>query len=188
MSTAVRIPSNYRLSMSAKAIAEAADRLATEITPWADQVAKQTGKEVLAIPLLNGGMFFFADLVRKLGCSIEDSTARLQAYELGANAVQNQKVKISLELDLCRGRTVLLVDDICDSGRSLKALQEELKTIGVTEVKTVVLINREHEAQVFVPDWVGFRYPGPEWFVGYGMDDRGSWRNLPEIYVIEKGQ
>ena len=85
-----------------------------------------------------------------------------------------------------RGRSVLLVDDICDSGVSLRALTQHLKHIGAREVRSAVLIRRAIENSAFTPEWVGFHHKGPEWFVGYGMDDSDRWSNLPDIYVIQK--
>jgi hypothetical protein len=67
-----------------------------------------------------------------------------------------------------------------------EALEKALLERGAREVRTVVLIRRLLEKPTFVPCWVGFQYPGPEWFVGYGMDDNERWRNLPGVHVIKR--
>lgn len=86
-----------------------------------------------------------------------------------------------------KGRVVLVVDDVCDSGRTLEALERDLMERGAREVRTVVLIRRLLDRPSFVPCWIGFEYKGPEWFVGYGMDDGQRWRNLPAVHIIKRG-
>ena len=84
------------------------------------------------------------------------------------------------------GRSVLLVDDVCDSGRTSAELTQRFIKLGAREVRSAVLIKRILPHETFNPDWIGFEYNGPEWFVGYGMDDCDRWRNLGSIYIIQK--
>jgi hypoxanthine phosphoribosyltransferase len=95
-------------------------------------------------------------------------------------------VKIHSEGLAVKGRVVLVVDDLCDTGRTLEALEKELLERGAREVRSVVLIRRLLNKPTFVPCWVGFEYSGLEWFVGYGMDDGERWRNLPGVYIIRR--
>ena len=60
-----------------------------------------------------------------------------------------------------------------------------LLNAGAAEVKAAVLIQRVVAQQAFTPDWSGFVYPGPEWFVGYGLEDKNWWRNLKAVYCME---
>ena len=179
-----KIPHNLKLEYSADSIAAAVKRLGEAITPWAVEVAQTSGKEVLAIPVLRGGVFFFADLVRQVKQSLEIAPARAWAYEPDENNHQKKEVALNLDGVPAQGRSILIVDDVCDSGRTLKALSEAFLTSGAKEVKSAVIIRRMIENQAFVPDWSGFNYRGSEWFVGYGMDDRESLRNLPAVYTL----
>jgi hypoxanthine phosphoribosyltransferase len=85
-----------------------------------------------------------------------------------------------------KGRVVLVIDDICDSGGTLQELERYLIAAGAREVRTVVLIRRLLDRPTFVPCWVGFEFTGLEWFVGYGMEDGNRWRNLPAVYTIQQ--
>jgi len=93
-------------------------------------------------------------------------------------------VQVDLAAVPARGRSVLVVDDICDSGRSLAVLSAALKEAGAREVRAAVLVTRKVESQAYSPEWSGFDYSGKEWIVGYGMDDSERWRNLPGVFII----
>ena len=180
------IPANYKLTYTAEQIHSAVVRLAHEITPWAQQAgAKYT--DVIAIPILRGGIYFFSDLTREIESSLELAPVRVKTYLSEVNAAQRNEVTISADgLDV-RGRAILLVDDICDSGRTLAVLSSQLQKDGAAEIQSAVLIRRKLDTAAFLPNWVGFEYSGPEWFVGYGMEDRNRFMNLPAIYTIPPG-
>lgn len=182
------LPRNYVECYSADAIAAVVRNIALDITDWAQQIRQETHTDILAVPVLRGGIFFFADLMRQVRGSVEVSPARARAYHSETNTLRPEgKVDIVLDESTVRGRSILLVDDICDSGVSLREFTNYLREIGVREVKSVVLIRRVIENSAYRPDWIGFNHVGPEWFVGYGMDDSNRWSNLPDIYVIQKG-
>ena len=174
----------YKLQYTEMEIAQQIARLGDEIGEWAAPTYGATGRDVLAIPLLRGGIFFFAALMPRVRCSVEMAPGRTRAYQKGENNSQLDTVEIQLDGVSVAGRTVLLVDDICDSGRTLKVLTEHLHAQGAADVRSAVLIKREHDKSVFDPNWVGFTYYGPEWFVGFGMDDGDRYSNLPSIYTI----
>lgn len=178
------IPSHYKLAYTEFEISQVESTLGVMISEWAKDVWQQTETDVLAIPVLRGGIFFYANLMPKVTWSVEMAPARTRAYEQAMNNVQRERVEVNIDGVDVSGRSVLLVDDICDSGRTLKILTEYLKEKGAREVRTAVLIKRVHDKCVFDPDYVGFEYHGPEWFVGYGMEDRNRWTNLPSIYTI----
>ncbi len=181
-----RIPANFSNVFAEKEIATRVRAMGSEINSWCEGVWRDSHTDVLAVPVLRGGIFFFADLVRQVQCSVEVAPIRTEAYEAGENAKQKNQVAIFAEKLAVKGRVVLLVDDVCDSGRTLEALEKELLERGAREVRTAVLIRRLLDTPSFVPCWVGFQYKGPEWFVGYGMDDNERWRNLPSVYVIKR--
>lgn len=180
------LPANFKTLYSDEQIANAVKRIGTEINVWAENIWKQSHTDLLTIPVLRGGIFFFADLVRQIQASVELAPARAIAYVDGQNEAQTTQVKINIDGVPAKGRSVLLVDEICDSGRTLKILSQTLLGAGAVEVKSAVLVKRIIDKETFNPDWVGFEYRGPEWLVGYGMDDNNRWRNLSSIYIIRQ--
>jgi hypoxanthine phosphoribosyltransferase len=186
MENSPELPANFRLQYTAVDIAGQIRRLGAEITLWAGEVRCASHTDILAIPILRGGIFFFADLVREIKYSVEMSPARAWAYQQ-APGVMRPEVTFALQDVPARGRAVLLVDDICDSGRTLHLLKEAMLSLGARTVRSAVLSKRVLAKETFEPDWVGFKYTGPEWFVGYGMEDNDRWRNLGSIYVIGQG-
>lgn len=180
------VPANFQTLYSAHEIARAVAAMGQEVSQWAEEVWRSSHTDILAIPVLRGGIFFFADLVRQVRSSVEVAPARTWAYEPSQNAVQRASVKVNIESVPARGRAVLLIDDICDSGRTLATLSSALREAGATEVRSAVLVWRKTAEQEFSPDWAAFSYPGTEWLVGYGMEDSNRWSNLPDIYVIRQ--
>ena len=178
------IPENYQPLYQPTDIAQRIRHLAGEISPWIKEVSDRSGKEVVAIPILRGALFFFADLVRAIPLSVEVAPARTWAYDAMADNKPLQSVRIDLFGIQVKGRSVLIVDDICESGRTLAVLRANLMAAGAHEVRSVVTVQREVAGRSFSPDWAAFHYPGKEWLVGYGMDDRDSLRNLPGIYLV----
>ena len=182
------IKNNYKLQYSPEEIFAQVERLGKDISVWAKSITEKTGKDVIGVPVLRGGIFFFADLVRRVSESIEIGPIRSWAYVKDENNIQIQEVKINLfDLEV-KGRAVLLIDDICDSGKTLKAITKALLEKGAIDVRSAVLIKREIGTKTFDPNYVGFYYEGPEWFVGYGMEDRNRCSNLPGIYTIENAK
>jgi hypoxanthine phosphoribosyltransferase len=181
-----RIPANFSVVYSEQEIARRVAELGQEISSWCESVWRDSHTDVLVIPVLRGGIFFFADLARQLSTSIEVAAVRTRGYQSGKNAVMCDEVTIAVEDLAVKGRVVLVVDDVSDSGRTLEALEAALTKMGAREVRTAVLVRRLLDKPSFVPCWVGFQYSGSEWIVGYGMDDNERWRNLPGVYVIKK--
>ena len=178
------LPHNYKLQFSKSQISDAVLRLAPEISTWTSAVLEKEDTEVLAIPVLRGGLFFFADLARCISSPLEVLPGRTHSYQLNQNGVFLDEIKISLESSSLKNRSILLIDDICDSGKTLKALTKYILDHGANQVKSAVLIQREIKGEKFMPDWRCFSYSGEEWFVGYGMEDKNRWSNLPDIYII----
>jgi len=179
------IPKNFQICYPAEIIQKRVRELGQEISSWAQKIWDDSHTDVVAVPILRGGLFFFADLVRAVSSSIEIAPVKAWAYASGENAKQLDQVSVDVSVIPARGRRVLLVDDICDSGRTLDELHRQLLTAGALEVRSAVLIKREPK-KVFEPNWSAFNYNGPEWFVGYGMDDSERWRNIPSVYIIKQ--
>lgn len=182
----LKIPSDFKLLYSSKDIAKAVDTLGAAVSPWAQQVFSESGKDLLCVPILRGGIFFFADLVRAINASIELAPITTQAYVAGQNLAQTETVSVDVMGVESSGRSILLVDDICDSGRTLAAVKNVFLQQGAAEVQAATLIRREVADSAFNPEFVGFHFEGDNWFVGYGMEDGNRWRNLSDIYIIER--
>lgn len=179
------IPAHFKIVFDPSAIADAIARLSPDITSWANQVRAQYSQDIVVLPVLRGGLFFAADLVRALGVSVEVEPIWTKAYSSSTNSQQLRDVSVDLGTLNLSSKSVLIVDEICDTGRTLEKLSQRLIQAGATQVKSAVLIKRLMEHQTFQPDWVAFEYKGPEWFVGYGLEDSGRFRNLPAVYKIQ---
>lgn len=184
MSAVRHVPPHYREIFSAAEVQAAVQRLAAQLTPWALDLESRAGQPVLGLCVLRGAFVFFADLLKAIPASIQPAFVQCRSYSTTEILQPEASVKIHLEDFDCAGRHVLLVDDICDSGRTLSLVQARLRAQQAAEIRTCVLIHRQRPDSVFTPDLAGFHHAGPEWFVGYGMDDRNRFMNYPAIYVI----
>jgi len=178
------VPGNYEEVYPATEVAAGVERVADIIRPWAVESLESDGQQLLALCVLRGAVFFFSDLLQAIPVSVEAAFCRCRGYEVGVNGQLAAGLKVEgLDADLT-GRRVLLVDDICDTGRTLAELSALCRDRGAKEVRTAVLIRRLIPESQFAPDHAVFEYAGREWFTGYGMDDR-SWRsNYPSVYVL----
>lgn len=178
------LPAEFVLRYSQAEIEREVKRLGDEVATWAAQVQADTGQDLYAIPILRGGIFFFADLVRNVSTSVDMAPIMAVGYDPESNTLNPVGVSIDMADVEPAGRHVLLVDDICDTGRTLMEVKSEFLKKGASEVRSAVLIRRKEFGMVETEvDYVGIDHEGPEWFVGYGMDDKNRWRNLPEIYL-----
>lgn len=178
----MQLPAHFQQVFSGEQIAEAVGRMGAEITVWCQEVWRHSHTDLLTIPVLRGGIFFFADLVRAIDASIEIAPTRTWAYE--ENSTKLETLKLHLADVPAAGRSVLIVDDICDSGRTLEELSAALMACGAREVKSAVAVRRALPALTYRPEWVGLEYQGAEWLVGYGMDDNNRYRNMSNICAI----
>ena len=179
-----KIPENFKCIYSKEDIAYRVYKMAGEIRHWVLQTQEDQGQQILAICVLRGGVFFFSDLLKEIPYTVEPSFCRAMSYSSFDNT-QGSEFSLVVEPAQVKGRRVLLVDDICDSGKTLKNLHAYALENGADEVRTAVLIHRNHEASVYTPDYIGFEYKGPEWFAGYGMEDKNHNSNFPEVYTIK---
>ena len=182
------IPANFKLQFPQDRIHSRVKELGAEIDEWCKSVWAESRTDVVAIPVLRGGVYFFSDLSRCITSSIEIAPVKTSAYDAGTNSAKEVTVEQFADPVQIKGRVVLVVDDVCDSGRTLEQLERSLLERGAREVRTVVLVRRLLPRPTFVPCWVGLEYSGPEWFVGYGMDDNERYRNLPDVYVIGRNE
>lgn len=161
------------------------DRIRERVEQLAGQVsADYAGRELVLIAVLKGAIVFCADLMRQLDLPVCLEFVGAASY--GSRTTSSGEVK--LLLDTCsdlRGRHVLVVEDIVDSGRTLAALVEALRAQQPASVKTCCLLDKpSRRVAPFKPDYVGFQIPD-HFVVGYGLDFAEKGRNLPYIAVLD---
>jgi hypoxanthine phosphoribosyltransferase len=160
------------------------ETLAETIDTWAAESLLFTQQPLLAVCVLRGGVFFFSDLLQHMRQSVEPAFCRASSYAPS----RNDSPETTLELDwhglAAAGRDVLVVDNICDSGHTLATCQQTLTAAGAHSVRTVVCVHRQRHDSTHTPTFSGFNYDGAEWLAGYGMRDRQSFMNHPEIYRL----
>lgn len=142
------------------------------------------GEVLLVVVLLKGALVFAADLLRRMPRMLEIECLSVASYHGGTES--SGKVDFpDRRLPDVRGRRVLVLDDILDTGRTLRAVVDRLLGEGAVEVKTGVLLSKDRQrVEAIAADYVGFRI-ADEFVVGYGLDYRGRYRNLPYVGVLK---
>jgi len=143
------------------------------------------GKETAVVGVLKGAFVFMADLVRKLELPHTCEFLRVSSYK---NNKSTGSVKVEFDLsESIEGKHVLLVEDIIDTGRTIRFLIDHLKSKKPASVKVCTLLYKEIDPTVKkLIDYIGFEIPN-EYAVGYGMDDAGLYRSLPYIGIKRGG-
>lgn len=161
--------------ISAKAIAARVEALAREISAFYAGTDK-----LVVVGLLRGSFVFIADLVRELELPVEVDFLEVSSY--GDATVSSREVRILKDLrGQIAGRDVLVVEDIIDTGRTLKHVLAILKTRHPKRLEVCALLDKPSRREVDVKaKWVGFEIPD-EFVVGYGIDYAQRNRNLPHI-------
>jgi hypoxanthine phosphoribosyltransferase len=138
---------------------------------------------ILVIGLLKGALVFMADLLRRLPVPLEIECLNVASYHGGSESSGVVEF-LDRVLPEVAGRRVLVIDDILDTGRTLAAVGAWLRAAGAAEVRTCVLLAKDKpRAAEVAADYVGFGI-GDEFVVGYGLDYRGRYRNLPFVGVL----
>lgn len=172
--------SSLRPFLSRQEIQSCVERLAGEIQ------RDYVGKSPLVVGVLKGSFVFLSDLVRHLDLPLEVDFIRLSSYGAGTKSSGRVKVVQGLRSSL-RGRDVLVVEDIVDSGLSLSFLLGYLRKKKPASLKLCVLLDKaECRVEPVSIDYLGFTVPA-EFLVGYGLDCNEQFRHLPEICVLEQG-
>lgn len=145
--------------------------------------AELAGRVVSVVALMDGALFFVADLLRKLEMPVRLHTLSASSYQGGTATTGEVKVNWPTSLNL-HGQDVLLLDDILDTGLTLGAIGERILEQQPASLRTCVLLSkRRPRLREVVLDDAGFEIDD-EFVVGYGMDYRGRFRNLPCIGIL----
>ncbi len=153
------------------------DELALQITE------DYRGKELTVIAILNGSFIFLADLLRRIPLPVQVESLSIASYD-GVKSTGSVEFRQARLADV-RGRHVLLLDDILDSGLTVHAVRERLADgSGALSLRSCVLLRKSvPQIRQIDPDYVGFDIPD-EFVVGYGLDYNERYRNLPYIGVL----
>lgn len=142
------------------------------------------GKQVVLVGVLKGAIVFIADLARHLKFECEVEFVRLSSYGKARTSSGTVTILKDIQADI-RGKHVLIVEEIIDSGRTLKFLYERLRSSGPASVEIVTLLDKASKRIVDVPvKYVG-RQIDDQFLIGYGLDLEERCRNLPDIYYLK---
>jgi hypoxanthine phosphoribosyltransferase len=167
-----------KILISHDEIAKTVDRLAREIE------RDYQGKQPLLIGVLKGSFMFMADLIRQLDLPLELDFVRLSSY--GAARQSSGKVRVIQGVKMpIKGRDVLVIEDIVDTGITTSFLLDYLRKKKPASLKLCALTDKQCLRRVPVSiDYLGFTVPN-KFIVGYGIDFDERFRNLPHIYTLE---
>lgn len=167
---------NFTVSIPEAKILQEVDRLAAQISRDLE------GKNPLFLGILNGSFMFAADLFRRITIPAEISFVKLASYE-GTNSTGVIKEVIGLSENIS-GRTVVIVEDIVDTGCTMKNLLENLGTRSPESIHVCTLLLKPEKLKVSLDvEYVALEIPN-DFIVGYGLDYDGYGRNLKDIYTV----
>ena len=155
------------------------------VTRLADEIAAYyAGQAVTIIGVLNGSIVLLADLIRRLDLPLRVGLVQASSYRGPATAPAPLRLELGMMPDI-QDRHVLLIDDIFDTGHTLFGLIATLREAGPASIRSAVLLRKHgRKAVAMEPDHVAFEIPN-EFVVGYGLDYRDAFRNLPYVAVLE---
>lgn len=161
------------------------EQIASRVRAMAQEIMRDCGdKKPLFICVLNGAFAFASDLFRAFEADAEIAFVRLKSYD-GTGTTGTVKEIHGLNEDIA-GRIVIVVEDIVDTGFTMKKLVADLEAKNPAQVKVASLLHKPYSLQCEVNvDYVGFTIPS-KFIIGYGLDLDEQARNLPDIYVLKE--
>ncbi len=162
-----------------------ADEIHARVTALARQIAEdyRSRRPVTILGVLNGSLMFLADLVRQLDLPLRIGLVQASSYRGETTTPGELRLDPALWPDV-RGRHVLLLDDILDTGQTLNRLIRHLEGLGCASLRVAVLLRKRGRQQVpCEPEYCGFEIPDV-FVVGYGLDYNDEYRHLPHIAVL----
>jgi hypoxanthine phosphoribosyltransferase len=142
-------------------------------------------RELTVIAVLHGSLMFVADLLRRIPLPLKLECLSVASYH-GKTQTSGEVIFKQITLPDIVGRDVLILDDILDSGHTLAAIREALETAKPQSIRVCVLLSKKKQrAREVETDYIGFEIED-EFVVGYGLDFRERYRNLPYIGVLRR--
>ena len=160
--------------------------LNTRIKEMGEQLSKDyAGKTPVFIGVLNGAFLFLADLIKNIYVDCEIDFFKLSSY--GDEKISSGEVKLIKELNCdVNDRDIIIVEDIVDTGLSIRYIEELFSKYSPSSMKVVSLLLKRESLKYNVKiDYIGFEIPS-RFVIGYGMDYSQKYRNLRSIYVLEE--
>jgi hypoxanthine phosphoribosyltransferase len=179
--SAKSIPARWRGEVAQVLITE--QQIARRVRQLSEELMRDfAGREFVIVSLLNGTVMFLADLIRHLSLPLRLDFIGVSSYGVGTESGELVFTK-ELRLEV-RGRDVLLVDDILDTGRTMKRVLTKLRQLRPRRIQTCVLLDKPaRRVELVQADYVGFTIPDL-FVVGYGLDFAERYRNLPFVGVL----
>ena len=141
-------------------------------------------KEIVIITLLDGAIVFTADLIRNLAIPLRLDCLRVSSYGNSTDPETAPRILSSLK-SAVKGKHVLLVDDILDTGNTMQSVHDEVSSKLPASVHSCVFLDKpDRRENGFKADWSGFSIPD-EFVVGYGLDYAGKYRQLPYVGTLK---
>lgn len=166
-------------------------RIAARVRELADAITADhspdalRGGEVTIVPIMTGAMIFCADLIRCIPFTMKIGLISVSSYP-GQSVRTQGSTLLNGAVGNLRGRHVVVLDDILDSGGTLRLVLPALRDMDAASVKTCVLLRKDRrDAAALAIDYVGFDIPD-EFVVGYGLDYNDYYRNLPDIVTLKR--
>jgi hypoxanthine phosphoribosyltransferase len=162
------------------------EEIAARLDQLADEITEDyRGKELSVLAILNGSLIFMADLLRRIPLPLQLDCLLVKSYHGGTESTGQVEFDRTALPDI-DGRHVLLLDDILDSGHTLAAIIDTIRSAARPEsLKSCVLLRKlKKRSRPVEADYVGFDIED-EFVVGYGLDYREQYRNLPLIGVLK---
>lgn len=179
--TTARVPGRWRAEVERILITET--QIAHRLRALSREIQHDfAGRELVVVSLLNGTVMFLADLIRHLSLPLRLDFIGVSSYGIGTESGELIFTK-ELRLDV-RGRDVLLVDDILDTGKTMCRVLARMRELKPRRIRVCVLLNKAaRRTEKIEADYVGFEIP--DFFVvGYGLDFAERYRNLPFVGVL----
>jgi hypoxanthine phosphoribosyltransferase len=146
--------------------------------------ADYEGKSIVMVVVLKGAILFAADLARHITLEHEIEFVRLSSYGKARSSSGTVTILKDISADI-RGKHVLIIEEIIDSGRTLRFLYDRLKAAGPASVEIVTLLDKASKRVVDTPvKYVG-RLIEDQFLIGYGLDLEETCRNLPDVYYLK---
>jgi len=180
MSDTITVNNNqFKMFLSAEQIHQRVVELAQHIS------SDYHGRVPIFIGVLNGSFVFFSDLIREITIECEVDFLKLSSY--GDAKISSGNVRMLKELNCqVEGRDILIVEDIVDSGLSIKFMKDLILKQNPKSLKVVTLLYKPNRARLdFEIDYIGFKIPD-QFVIGYGLDYAQKARNLKSIYVLSE--
>lgn len=162
------------------------EEIAAKVAEMGKQIAKDyQGEQVVMVCILRGAFVFCADLARCIDTPVQVDFISASSYGSAAETSGNVQINKDLEIDI-EGKNILLVEDIIDSGLTLKTLHDMLLLRRPRSLRIATLLDKYERRQADIePDYCGFKIPD-EFVVGYGLDYDSRYRNIPDIMILSE--